>query len=97
MKEEKKQYLIEYKEQFIEDVLAHKRAGRKSILTKINSLLTEIEKHPTTGTGKPEALKGNRKGQWSRRITREHRLIYEIHEDIITVLIISASEHYGEK
>ncbi|NLJ00054.1 MAG: Txe/YoeB family addiction module toxin, partial [Bacteroidales bacterium] len=50
-----------------------------------------------TGTGKPEALKGNRKGQWSRRITREHRLIYEIHEDIITVLIISASGHYGEK
>jgi Txe/YoeB family toxin of toxin-antitoxin system len=42
--------------------------------------------HPTSGTGKPEALRGDRKGQWSRRITKEHRLIYEIHEDIITVV-----------
>lgn len=95
MKEENKRYIIEYKEQFIEDVLSHKKAGRKTILTKINSLINEIEEHPTTGTGKPEALRGNRKGQWSRRITREHRLIYEIHEDIITVLMISASGHYS--
>ncbi|WP_298653503.1 Txe/YoeB family addiction module toxin [uncultured Proteiniphilum sp.] len=97
MTAESKRYIIEYKEQFIEDVLAHKKAGRKTILTKINSLINEIEEHPTTGTGKPEALKGNRKGQWSRRITREYRLIYEIHEDILTVLMISASGHYGEK
>ena len=53
--------------------------------------------HPTTGTGKPEALRGDRKGQWSRRITGEHRLIYEIHEDIITVVMISAAGHYGDK
>jgi len=96
MKEKNKRYIIEYKEQFIQDVQAHKKAGRKSILTKINSLINEIEEHPATGTGKPEALKGNRMGQWSRRITREHRLIYEIHEDISTVLMISASGHYEE-
>ncbi|MCE5179828.1 MAG: Txe/YoeB family addiction module toxin [Porphyromonadaceae bacterium] len=64
---------------------------------KINALIDEIQQHPTTGRGKPEALRGNRKGQWSRRITREHRLIYEIHDDIITVIMISASGHYDKK
>jgi toxin YoeB len=97
MKSPDTRYIIEYKEQFIKDVLSHKKAGRNTFLIKINSLINELEKHPTSGTGKPEALKGNRKGQWSRRITKEHRLIYEIHEDRKTVLIISASGHYGAK
>ena len=91
-------YILEYTEQFIEYVEAHKKTGQKSILSKINSLIDEIRHHPTTGTGKPEALRGDRKGQWSRRITGEHRLIYEIHEDIIiTVVMISAAGHYGDK
>ncbi|MEA5128041.1 MAG: type II toxin-antitoxin system YoeB family toxin [Proteiniphilum sp.] len=58
MKDEGKEYILEYTEQFIEDVKTHKKAGHKSILTKINSLIDEIQQHPTTGTGKPEALKG---------------------------------------
>ncbi|HHU96348.1 MAG: Txe/YoeB family addiction module toxin [Bacteroidota bacterium] len=97
MKSPDTRYIIEYKEQFIKDVLNHKKAGRNTILMKVNSLVNELEKHPTFGTGKPEALKGNRKGQWSRRITKGHRLTYEIHEDLKTVLIISASGHYGAR
>jgi toxin YoeB len=97
MREESVEYILEYTEQFIEDVETHKKAGQKSILSKINSLIDEIQHHPTTGTGKPEALRGDRKGQWSRRITGEHRLIYEIHEDIITIVMISAAGHYGDK
>jgi len=45
-------------------------------LARINALIEECRRHPFTGTGKPEALKGNLSGWWSRRITSEHRLIY---------------------
>ena len=54
-------------------------------------------KHPTTGTAKPEPLQGDRLGQWSRRITSKHRLIYEIKESEITVLVLSGLGHDGDK
>jgi len=97
MKSEEKEYRIQYKEQFLEDVQAYRRARQKSILIKINSLIEELRRHPAIGTGSPEPLKGDRKGQWSRRIIGKHRLIYEIHEDVITVILISAYGHYGDK
>lgn len=49
------------------------------------------------GTGKPEPLSGDRSGQWSRRITQKHRLIYEIEENIVTVDVLSAYGHYDDK
>ncbi|KAF5033481.1 MAG: Txe/YoeB family addiction module toxin [Petrimonas sp.] len=94
---ENKEYEIEYTEQFYADVEAHKKSGQKAILIKINSLINELRKHPTTGTGKPEPLQGDRLGQWSRRITSKHRLIYEIKESEITVLVLSGLGHYGDK
>ena len=97
MNAHKKDYEIEYTEQFIEDVQTHKKAGQKAIITKIDILIDELREHPTTGTGNPEPLKKERKGQWSRRITGKHRLIYEIHENTITVILISALGHYGDK
>ena len=92
-----KEYELDYTENFEQDVSTHKKSGDKSILKKIDSLLNELREHPTTGTGKPEPLSGNRVGQWSRRVTQKHRLIYEIHEDIVTVLLLSAYGHYGDK
>jgi len=64
---------------------------------KLEKLLEELVEHPTTGTGKPEPLKGDRSGQWSRRISKKHRLIYEIREEIVTVLILSSYGHYDDK
>ncbi len=55
-------------------------------------LLNEIAEHPYEGTGKPESLKYELSGYWSRRITKEHRLIYEVDGD--RVLILSAKGHY---
>ncbi len=49
-----------------------------AILRKINGLLKECLRTPFAGTGKPELLKGNMRGYWSRRITQEHRLVYKI-------------------
>ena len=53
--------------------------------------------HPRTGTGHPEQLKGDRAGQWSRTITRKHRLIYEIFETEVYVDVLSAYGHYDDK
>ncbi len=48
------------------------------VLRRINALLKEAQRSPFTGIGKPEPLMGNLKGWWSRRITREHRLVYRV-------------------
>jgi toxin YoeB len=63
-----------------------KKSGNKGVIEKIKQLLDEIQLTPFTGTGKPEALKHNWNGYWSRRITSEHRLVYKIENDVIYVV-----------
>jgi len=55
-------------------------------------LLEEISEHPFTGTGKPEALKHDLAGKWSRRINQEHRLIYEVKDN--EIIVVSLKGHY---
>ena len=50
----------------------------RAMLRKINGLIREITRTPFEGTGKPEPLKGDLSGWWSRRINREHRLVYRV-------------------
>ena len=50
----------------------------KKLLKRINALITDISRHPFTGLGEPEPLKHNWSGYWSRRINREHRLVYKV-------------------
>ena len=64
---------------------------------KAQALIDELRAHPRTGTGHPEQLSGDRAGQWSRRITKKHRLIYEIHDMEVVVLVLSAYGHYDDK
>lgn len=64
----------------------------KKILKKINQLIKDIQRNPFDGIGKPEPLKHQFSGFWSRRITDEHRLIYEISENSIS--IASCRYHY---
>ena len=64
----------------------------KRIFDKITSLLDDARKTPFEGIGKPEPLKHNLKGFWSRRINKEHRLVYKVSEKEITV--ISCKFHY---
>lgn len=72
--------------------LEHWKTSDHKILSKIISLLIEVASSPFLGTGKPEPLKHALKGKWSRRITQEHRLVYEVKEE--TVWIISCRFHY---
>lgn len=74
-----------------------KKAGQKKILQKIDRLLDELEEHPRTGTGKPEQLRGDAAGYWSRRIDKKNRLVYSIHDEVVTVEVISAAGHYGNE
>ena len=88
---------IEFTEQAIEDIKFHKKSGNKSAVRKIKELLEDIQQHPETGIGKPEALEHNLKGYWSRRIVGKHRLIYKIEYDRVVVCIVAARTHYQEK
>ena len=61
-------------------------------MEKINTLLRECQRHPFTGTGKPEPLKRNLQGYWSRRISQKHRLVYRVTAEMVYVLY--CREHY---
>lgn len=64
----------------------------KKILKRINSLIKEIQRHPFEGLGDPEPLKHNWSGYWSRRIDREHRLVYKVTGSAL--LIAQCRYHY---
>ncbi|MBK5203435.1 MAG: Txe/YoeB family addiction module toxin [Prolixibacteraceae bacterium] len=64
----------------------------KKMLKRINELIKEIQRNPYEGKGKPEPLKYDLAGYWSRRINLEHRLVYQIREN--TILIVSCRYHY---
>ena len=86
---------VEYKQQALEDREYWKKSGNTKIMKRISVLVYDICQHPFTGTGKPEALKYDLKGLWSRRINDEHRLIYEFVDGKIS--IISMRGHYNDK
>ena len=77
-----------------EDYLYWQQAD-DAILTKINELLKECLRTPFTGRGKPEPLKADRKGFWSRRITQEHRLVYRAADG--NIIIAQCRFHYDDK
>lgn len=66
----------------------------KKILKKINELIKDIERNGNTGLGKPEPLKGDLSGYWSREITIKHRLVYKIDDNFIH--IIQCKNHYDD-
>ena len=64
----------------------------KKMLKRINKLIKDIQRNKYEGLGKPEALKHNLSGYWSRRITNEHRIVYKIEND--SILIVQLRYHY---
>jgi len=88
-------YTLEFTEIALADIKKHKKSGDKVVLKKIEKLLKELTEHPTTGTGQPEQLKHQLSGLYSRRINQKHRLVYAIHDENVTVLVLSAWAHYG--
>jgi toxin YoeB len=74
------------------DDLAWWRKQDPKVLVRIEALIADIRRDPFSGTGKPETLRHEWQGYWSRRITREHRLVYRIEAGVL--YIAQARYHY---
>ena len=83
---------VKYTKHAESDILFWAKTGNKSILKRIDALVDSIKENPFIGIGKPEPLKHQLAGKWSRRIDSEHRLVYEIVKE--EVVILSAKGHY---
>ena len=86
-------YKIAFTPQAIEDLNYWKSTNPKTV-EKIKVLLRELQEHPFTGTGKPEALKYHFNGAWSRRINHKDRLVYQVDGDVVTVFVLAMRYHY---
>ena len=90
-------YTLHITVQAKKDIAFLKKNTGKAVTKKIEKLLLELMEHPKAGTGQVEQLKGERQGQWSRRIDKKNRLIYTIDDEIVIVEVISARGHYDDK
>jgi toxin YoeB len=90
-------YTLIITDQAKKDIAYLKKNGGEKVTNKIEKLLVELIEHPKTGTGQVEQLKGDRQGQWSRRIDKKNRLVYSIDDVIVTIEVISAKGHYGDR
>jgi toxin YoeB len=84
---------IDFLDKAIDDIEYWKKSGNKTIQNRITKLLDSISNTPYAGLGKPEPLKHELSGYWSRRITEEHRIVYTVYNNRITV--ISLRFHYS--
>jgi len=89
-------YRVEFATEALADV-AKLQKSEPAAFKKLAKLIQELEQHPKIGTGKPKPLGGDRAGQWSRRITDKHRLVYEVKDEEVLVLVLSSWGHYDDK
>ncbi|WP_295721109.1 Txe/YoeB family addiction module toxin [Mucilaginibacter sp.] len=83
---------IIFSPQAMEDLDYWKKSGNKIIQKKIQQLIESIQETPFEGIGKPEGLKHQHSGRWSRRINQEHRLVYKVEDQ--TIIITALRYHY---
>ena len=87
---------IVFLEQAEKDREYWEKTGNKVIMKRITALLKDISEHPYIGIGKPEPLNYELTGYWSRRINSEHRIIYSVNEEIVTVYVLAMRYHYKQ-
>lgn len=85
---------ISYTPDAIKDLGFWKKSGNKTIIKKITALIHAIDEKPYDGIGKPEQLKHELSGYWSRRINKEHRIVYQVLEGENKVVVLSLKGHY---
>ena len=91
---------MKYKVDFTKDAQKVGKKWKKSnpiLFKKLVAILDEISIHPRTGIGHPEPLKGGNDITYSRRISAHDRIIYDIYDEKITVLVIDVEGHYDDK
>lgn len=87
-------YQIKIKVTAQKDLLKISKSGDISTIQKVETIFHELEEHPKTGTGKPEQLRYELSGFWSRPLNRKDRIIYEIDEGKNVVTVLSVRGHY---
>jgi toxin YoeB len=90
-------YSIALSDRAKKELAAHRKAGDKTTINRIERIMEELSEHPTTGFASPEPLKGKLSGFWSRQVNKKDRIIYSIEDDTVTVFVVSAKGHYGDK
>ena len=91
---------MSYRIQFSDEAQKVIKKWKKSNPTsfrKLYRLLPELENHPRTDTGHPEPLKGGNGITYSRRLSGQDRIIYDIYDNVVTVLVITVEGHYEDK
>ncbi len=89
-------YTIEYSKA-AEKTLKKWKKSNPQLFKKATKILFDIMGHPRTGLGHPEPLVGGKDITYSRHITAHDRIIYDIYEETISVLVIQVEEHYDDK
>ena len=87
-------YIVEIKPIAEKQIKLHIKSGNKKIINKISKILLELSENPYEGEGKPEELKHDLNGFWSRRLNLEHRIIYQVDNENVFVYVVSALGHY---
>lgn len=80
-----------------EKIIKKWKKSNKILFKKLEELLPELSAHPRTGKGHPEPLKGGNNVTYSRHLTAHDRIIYDIYDDTINVLILEVEGHYKDK
>jgi len=89
-------YKIQYSKDADKTIAKYKKSNPISY-KKISRLIPELAEHPRVGTGHPEPLVAGNDITYSRRISANHRIIYDIYDDIVVVLVVSVEGHYNDK
>ena len=77
--------------------IAKWKKSNPDLFKKYRKIFKELLKHPKTGLGHPEPLKGGKDITWSRRITAHDRIIYDVYDDIVEVYVLEVEGHYNDK
>ncbi len=80
-----------------EKVIKKWKKSNPQLFKKYQKLFHELADHPRTGTGHPEPLIGGKDITYSRRLTAHDRIIYDIYDNVLVVLIIETEGHYNDK
>lgn len=81
----------------VDKAIAKWKKSNPDLFKKYRKIFKELLKHPKTGLGHPEPLKGGKDMTWSRRVTAHDRIIYDVYDDIVEVYVLEVEGHYNDK
>jgi len=90
-------YSVTISDRAKKDLLFLFKCGDKALIRRIERILEELGENPYFGVRKPEPLRHDLAGLWSRRIDKKHRIVYQVIEEVITVYVVAAKGHYDDK